>query len=187
MKEYNYAIPKSIFGEDIKALRLSLKMSRNDFAAFAGVSIKTVENWELNNRKVTGPICYMYKTLSERPTMIDSYTVPDQKTPLRLLYYKKTLLCSVIDINESERSVKVKNYTDILEYRAFGLEEYPSYGDYQEFLKSRCSSISGNTAERKTFFTKNVKQIFESSLAEIERTGGRKQDDDYWIKVVKKR
>lgn len=47
-------------------------------------------------------------------------------------------VCTLIDVNEQERKVKIRNYTDRVMFRAFGTVENPDYKDYQEFLESRC-------------------------------------------------
>ena len=47
----------------------------------------------------------------------------------------KQTVCTVIDVNELKREVKVRNYTDHVIFRAFGVEEEPSYEQYLEFLE----------------------------------------------------
>lgn len=44
-------------------------------------------------------------------------------------------VCTLIDVNEQERKVKVKNYADKMMFRAFGIVENPDYDQYLEFLK----------------------------------------------------
>ena len=44
-------------------------------------------------------------------------------------------LCTVIDIDFKHEIVRMKNYTDRIPLRAFGVVENPSWADFEEFLK----------------------------------------------------
>ena len=47
-------------------------------------------------------------------------------------------MCTIIDVDERSRKVKLHNYAENLFYRAFGCVEKPTYEQYEKFLESRC-------------------------------------------------
>ena len=65
MKEY--VIGKQMTGDDIRRLRFVLGMTQKEFAAFAGCSPRTVENWETRETPVTGPIVTLAEILLRKP------------------------------------------------------------------------------------------------------------------------
>ena len=72
-------------------------------------------------------------------------------------------------MNEPERKVKVKNYTDKIMFRAFGVVETPDYDQYLEFLESRCFPSSRD----------KMKLILKDPMMIIEKTEGRMAEDDF--------
>ena len=53
-------------------------------------------------------------------------------------YIPPKKLCTEICADYKNLSVSIKNYTDNLLYRAFGINEHPSWAQYEDFLRSRC-------------------------------------------------
>ena len=45
-------------------------------------------------------------------------------------------LCTVIDIDFKHEVVRMKNYTDRIPLRAFGVVENPSWADFEEFSRN---------------------------------------------------
>ena len=76
--------------------------------------------------------------LREMPNLVDDLSIPKQRMPLRLYYYYKDFLCTLIDVEDRTMRVQIKNYTKYVQYRAFGNNTEPTYEDYQAFLESRC-------------------------------------------------
>ena len=46
-------------------------------------------------------------------------------------------LCTIIKADYTNKTVEIKNYTDIIEYRAFGVKTNPTWKDYEIFIKDR--------------------------------------------------
>ena len=67
--------------------------------------------------------------------------------------------------------------------RAFGVREYPTYEDYEEFLESRCFPRTRDKMKREL---KRLDLPFYDPLMIIEKTEGRMAEDDFWIKMEKK-
>jgi len=68
----------------------------------------------------------------------EALKIPAQTYPMRLSYMYYNNLCTTIDVNERERTVKICNYTNDYTFRAFGRNEKPSFEQYEAFLESRC-------------------------------------------------
>ena len=83
-------------------------------------------------------------------------------------------------MNEPERKVKVKNYTDKIMFRAFGVVETPDYDQYLEFLESRCFPSS---RDKMKLILKDLDLPFYDPMMIIEITEGRMAEDDFWIRI----
>ena len=83
-------------------------------------------------------------------------------------------------MNEPERKVKVKNYTDKIMFRAFGVVETQDYDQYLEFLESRCFPSS---RDKMKLILKDLDLPFYDPMMIIEKTEGRMAEDDFWIRI----
>ena len=80
-------------------------------------------------------------------------------------------------MNEPERKVKAKNYTDKIMFRAFGVVETP---DYDQYLESRCFPSS---RDKMKLILKDLDLPFYDPMMIIEKTEGRMAEDDFWIRI----
>lgn len=179
----NYVIRNEITGEDIKRLRELLGMTQKEFAAFANCAVRTVENWESKKEGITGPIVTLTDILMYNPNMARKLELPENRLKLRLYYMYKTTVCTVIDVDETEREVDVRNYTDKPLFRAFGVISEPTYEDYEEFLESRCFP---RERDKLKLELERLGIPFYDPMLIIEKTQGRMADDDFWIKIERK-
>ena len=179
-----YAIADKITGDDIRALRAMLKISRREFAELAGVSLRTVEHWETSEGPITGPVVFMYYALFENRMIAERLEMPEQEMPLRLIYMYKSMPCTVIDVDDSCRLVKIANFTRRLQFRAFGAIENPDYDEYLDFLKSRCFPES---RDKMKLELERLGLPFYDPLMIIERTEGRMEEDLFHIEILRKR
>ncbi len=175
-----YITPKYTNSAEIKSVRNLLKLTQKQFADFVGVSKPTVERWESGDDKITGPIVLLIEILRRSPQIENDFILPPNKAKMRLKYYYRDMLCTVIDVDEIEQRVKIKNYTNNLLYRAFGKNEQPSFSDYEEFLESRCFPGS---RDKMKLMLKEYDIPFYDPLLIIEKTGGRMEEDDFHIVV----
>ena len=129
-----YALQRALTATDIKLIRKKLKITQSNLAELAGVSVKTVERWESGQTEVKGPIVTLLCILREHPGILGELEIHPKKSPLRLRYYFKKELCTVIDVDDRERRVEIKNYVSDPLYRAFGVNEHPDYEEYEEDL-----------------------------------------------------
>lgn len=176
--QHTFAIPESLSGQDIRHTRRRLKMTQAAFASFLGVSKKTIERWEGGKNPVTGPVVPLLKILKEQPYLIEEYTIPEKVYPLRLRYMFRDELCTIIDVDERNRRVKIRNYTNDLQFRAFGKNEHPDFETYEAFLESRCFP---HTRDKMKIMLRELDLPFYDPFLIIQKTGGRMAEDDFHI------
>lgn len=175
-----YIFPNELKPEDVKSVRKMLKLTQTEFAEFVCVSKQTVVRWETGTTKVAGSIVFVIETLRRQPEIMEYFKVPEKEYPLRLMYYYKSMLCTIIDVSIVTQRVKIKNYTDNLLFRAFGINEHPTYIDYEDFLESRCFP---RTRDKMKLVLEDLDIPFYDPMMIIEKTEGRMAEDDFWIKI----
>ena len=180
MQEKMFVTPEYITAKEMKAVRGQLGLTQKAFAQLIGCSKPTVERWERSEDAITGPICLLIKMIEKYPDYVEKIKLPEKTFPIRLYYMHKQTVCTVIDVNELKREVKVRNYTDHVIFRAFGVEEEPSYEQYLEFLESRCFPRS---RDKMKLILKDLDLPFYDPFMIIEKTEGRMAEDDFWIKI----
>ena len=92
----------------------------------------------------------------------------------------KNEVCTIIDVNEREKRVQIYNYTRDNIKRAFGVNEHPTFEEYQEFLESRCFP---RTRDKMKLILKELDLPFYEPLMIIEKTAGRMAEDEFWIRI----
>lgn len=176
----DYVIGKYLTGEDIKRVRELLGMTQREFAAFTGCAVRTVENWETKDGKITGPIVTLTEILLRKPELARKLELPANDLKLRLWYMYKNMVCTVIDVDEMSREVKIHNYIGNPLYRAFGINDDPDFDDYEEFLESRCFPKERDKIKLEL---KKLNIPFYDPIMIIEKTQGRMAEDDFWIRI----
>ncbi len=89
-------------------------------------------------------------------------------------------VCSIIDVDEFNRIIKLYNYMNQPMFRAFGNNINPSFEDYEEFLESRCFP---RTRDKLKLELNRLGIPFYDPILIIEKTEGRMADDDFWVKI----
>ena len=93
---------------------------------------------------------------------------------------KNQMICTLIDVDTMEQKVSIKNFTNNLIYRAFGKNENPTYGEFEDFLKSRCFP---ETRDKLKLVLEDLNLPFYDPFLIVEKTEGRMAEDDFWIKI----
>ncbi len=107
-------------------------------------------------------------------------SIPNRQYPLRLWYMFCEEVCTIIDVDEPRERIEIYNFTDRLQFRAFGIVEHPSFEDYEDFLESRCFPRSRD----KMKIMLDIMEIpFYDPMLIIEKTEGRMAEDDFWIRI----
>ena len=180
MEKKEYILPDTIDSEMMKILRKRLKMSQRDFSELLHVSKSTVERWESGKAVIQGPVVFLVKLLWEKPELLEEIEVPEKTTPLRLWYMYRQMVCTIIDVDEPNNKVKIYNYTDRYQYRAFGKVEKPTFAQYETFLEERCFPRS---RDKMKLILKEMGLPFYDPFLIIEKTEGRMEEDDFWIRI----
>ncbi len=175
-----YAIPEYVLAKDIKRVREMLKMTQKEFASFVNTSKRTIERWETSNEKINGAIVPLLNMIENNLDYIEKIKIPEKELPLRLYYMNKQNICTIIDVDVLKQKIKIKNYTNNLMYRAFGVVENPTFKDYEDFLKSRCFP---ETRDKLKLVLEDLNLPFYDPFLIIEKTEGRMAEDDFWIKI----
>ena len=182
-EEGRFAIKECITGKEIQKVRKRCGLSRKELADLFKVSVRTVEYWENGKTPVSGPVVFGIRVLSEYPETVQMLEIPSPETPLRLIYKKAGEVCTVIDVDERHQKVFIRNYTNDVDSRAFGVNGEPDYAQYEEFLKSRCFP---ETVDKRKVLLEHLGLPFYDPLMIIEKTEGRLHDDDFHIEVIRK-
>lgn len=175
-----FAIPNQLRGKDLKILRAKLNLTQAKLADLVNVSTKTIERWETSDKPITGPIVTLVRILNNYPQLEEELIIPEKIYPLRLWYMCKDVPCTVIDVDERNRRVRIKNYMREYIMTAFGQNEQPTYEDYEEFLKSRCFP---ETRDKMKLVLRELDLPFYDPFMIIEKTEGRMAEDDFWIRI----
>ncbi len=175
-----YVIPSFTEGQEVKKVRKKCRMTQKEFAAFLGCSKSTIERWEGSSQKITGPIVTLLDILRRDPDVAEKLRIPEDRWKLRLYYMYNDMVCTLIDVDEQRRKVRIFNYIDNLMFRAFGRNTEPSFQEYEEFLESRCFPESRDKLKLEL---KKLDIPFYDPILIIEKTEGRMAEDDFWIKI----
>lgn len=96
-------------------------------------------------------------------------------------YYNGDNLSSIIHADEQTKTVSVENFTDHPVFRAFGINEHPSWEDYEEFLESRCFP---RTRQNVKFYLKQLGLDWYDPLAICKKTNGKFACDTRWMEII---
>lgn len=175
-----YCAPEYIDKMDIKELRKQLMMTQDEFSKFVGVTRKTIERWETSDTPISGPVTRLFYLLNEDPELVKKMELPPKAYNLRLKYYFRKQLCTIIDVDESNQKIAIKNFRVKKIYRAFGMIEEPSYKNYETFLESRCVP---KERDKMKLMLRELDIPFYDPMLIIEKTKGRMVEDEFWIEI----
>ena len=163
-KKYNKLVEKKKSGR--KPLFSDLDIKNIKKLASEGMAINDIAKKYNTSRQIIG------KYLNAK--VDNTYTV-------RLMYMFKQYPCTVIDIDYLNKKICISNRTDDIIHRAFGVNENPTWKDYENFLESR---VYPKTRA-------DIKNVLEElgvdgydPLKIIYKTEGRTWEDHQWIKIM---
>ena len=180
MKERKFALAECLQSGDIKAIRKKLQLTQREFAGLVNVSAKTVAYWESGKAEISGPIVTLVKIINADTELVAKFEIPKKEYPLRLWYYYKNEVCTIIDVDERKQVVQVYNYTKDDMLKAFGKNTEITFELYEEFLESRCFPRELDKMKLKL---RELDIPFYDPMMIIEKTEGRMAEDEFWIKI----
>lgn len=175
-----YVTPEYITAEEMKGIRKKLNITQKELSELLQCSKSTVERWEISEEPITGPVVLLLKLLEKHPEYIEEIKIPQKQCPVRLWYMHDNDVCTLIEVDEINRKVHIRNYTQKLMFRAFGVNESPSYEEYCEFLESRCFP---KTRDKMKLILEDMDLPFYDPFMIIEKTEGKMSEDKFWIKI----
>ena len=93
-------------------------------------------------------------------------------------YYDGDLLGTKIYVDEKNKKIEIENYTDVLLSRAFGINENPTWKDFEEMLEERCIPRDRQNLQ---YVLKTIGVDEYNPLEICKRTGGRMAHDCCWM------
>jgi len=175
-----FVVPEAVSKFDLKKLRKKLDVTQAEFASLVNVSKKTIERWETSDDDIKGPITTLFNLLNNDIFLAEQLIEPVEKYPLRLKYYFRKQICTIIDVDERNRRIDVHNYQTELMFRAFGSIENPTYDEYEAFLASRCIP---KERDKMKIQLRELGVPFYEPILIIEKTQGRMAEDEFWIEI----
>lgn len=182
METRNFAINDYVTSEEIKKLRKKLHLTQKEFAQLVGSSKPTIERWEREDTQIKGPIVLLVEMLNHDVDYVLSLEIPPKELPVRMWYMYKSKPCTLIDVDEAKKIVRIRNYVDNVQFAAFGCNKEPDIEDYVAFLESRCFP---RTRDKMKLELRELDIPFYDPYLIIKKTQGRMAEDDFWIKIEK--
>jgi putative transcriptional regulator len=66
----NKAARRTVVGvPEVRAIRKKTSLSQSEFAHLIGVSVKTLQNWEQDRRRPTGPAVVLLRIIAQEPKL----------------------------------------------------------------------------------------------------------------------
>lgn len=108
---------------------------------------------------------------------------PSVNYTMRLDYMHRQKVCTQIYVDFLNKNISVVNRTNDILYRAFGVNEKPTWDDFEYFLRDRC--IPESRGDKDDFLKRIGVDSFDP-LQIVEKTSGRMAEDNQYIKFVYK-
>lgn len=97
-------------------------------------------------------------------------------------FYDKTILCTTIYADFTEKSILAENFTFNMIKTAFGNRVSPSWEDFESFLEERC--VPRNRSGVREYLAVLGLTVYDPWEI-IKKTQGRMAEDHQWLKIEK--
>lgn len=101
------------------------------------------------------------------------------KYGMRIDFMYKTSVCTTIFVDFWNEKIKITNKTDDILHRAFGVNENPTWDDFNTFLIDRCFSKS--RGDRKAVLNALGIDSYDP-IQIVEQTKGKTYEDNQWMR-----
>lgn len=149
--------------------------------AFSNEDILKMKEMELNNisqQKIAEYFSVSRQTISKylKDEIEENYNY-------QIDYMFKTYVCTSIFVDFLNKKIKIVNKTDDILHRAFGVNENPSWNDFNVFLKDRCFSEA--RGDKKSLLESLGIESYDP-LQIVEKTKGKTYEDSQWMKFKRR-
>lgn len=100
---------------------------------------------------------------------------------MRMDFMCEDVCCTQILVDFKRERIAIRNTTDKIALRAFGINMNPTWEDFMEFLEERCFP---RTRDNLQLVLKDLELDFYDPFNIIEKTQGRMGEDMLWLKVT---
>lgn len=176
----NNYLNQEISPATFKMMRKALSFSQNELAKEINVSVKTIQRMEISKNKIKGPIVSLLIIMFLNKDFYKKYHVKDKEYPIRFFYKYMDVVTSVIEVNNSNKNVRVVNLTNETYLLPFGMNENPTYDDYIELLKDRVFPENKDGVE---FELRRLNIPFYDPYLIVLKTKGRVEGDLFSLEV----
>lgn len=104
-----------------------------------------------------------------------------ERYTMRMDFMFEDECCTEILINFQEQRIAIRNLTEELIHRAFGVTEQPTWEDFEDFLRSRCFP---ETRGHLRLVLSDLGLDSYDPLTIIEKTEGRMAEDLQWVRIT---
>lgn len=155
-------------GETLTALAKEYGVSRQTLSAYVHPKEEELEQ-----------VCDTYRAWVKLNALLRQENLWDYT--LRIDYMNYDRCCTVILVDFLHEKILIRNETDCMIDRAFGVKEKPTWEDFQYFLEERC-------VPRTRFGMHEILKDYGldsfDPLAIIEKTKGHMAEDHQWVKLT---
>ena len=100
---------------------------------------------------------------------------------MRIDFMYKQRVCTEIYVDYMHEKIKIVNRTNDIMKRAFGVNESPTWQEYEDFLADRC--LPKARAMRKTILSRIGIDSYDP-IQIVEKTNGRTAEDNQYLKFT---
>lgn len=100
---------------------------------------------------------------------------------VRMDFMCEEMCCTQILVDFKHEKIRIRNTTDKIILRAFGINRNPTWEDFIEFLEDRCFP---RTRDHLKLILQDLELDFYDPFYIIEKTQGRMGEDMQWLKVT---
>ncbi len=168
--------------DDVNELKEIAKKSNDNRNAGRKQKLSKKQVQEIENLLEKGiTMTEVAKIYGTSRQIIDKYinTPVESDYTLRMTYMNGRKPCTIIDVDFINERIIIKNRTEDVLHRAFGVVEEPTWKQFQEFLADRCFPETRGNAKA---ILKEMNIDSYDKLQIIEKTKGRTAEDNLWIK-----
>ena len=173
---------KPVFTEaqiaDIRAKR-EQGMRVSDLAKEYGVSRQTLSTYLNKQDKQIEEIIESLRVWREFNRIFHEINVIDYA--VRMDFMCEDECCTQILVDFKHEKIAIRNTTDKIMLRAFGINRNPTWEDFLEFLEDRCFP---RTRDNLKLILRDLELDFYEPFNIIEKSKGRMGEDMQWIKIT---
>lgn len=164
--------------EQIRAKR-EQGMKVSELAREYGVSRQTLSTYLNKKDQQMEAIVESIRVWRELNRSFQGVNVVDYS--MRMDFMCDNECCTQILIDFAHERIQIKNTTDKIILRAFGINRNPTWEDFMEFLEERCFP---RTRDNLKLILQDLELDFYDPFYIIEKTKGRMGEDMQWLKIT---